>query len=70
MCSFYKNGMRRSISHIGRRYSKANNKYVESYDDKNSKKNTAYLNANISYGWLMSQYLSYSEFKWLNLKKI
>ena len=34
------------------------------------KKNTAYLNANNSYGWLMSQYLSYSEFKWLNLKKI
>ena len=29
-----------------------------------------YLDANNLYGWVMSQYLSYSEFKWLNKKEI
>ena len=29
-----------------------------------------YLDANNLYGWVMSQYLSYSEFKWLNEKEI
>ena len=66
MYSFVKRRMRRGISHIGRRYSKANNKYVESYDDKKSNKYIAYLDANSSYGWSVSQYLPYSEFKWLN----
>ena len=38
MYLFVKRRMRRGISHIGRRYSKGNNKYVESYDDKKSNK--------------------------------
>ena len=29
-----------------------------------------YLDANNLYGWTMSQYLPYSEFKWLNKKEI
>ena len=29
-----------------------------------------YLNANNLYGWAMSQYIPYSEFKWLNQKQI
>ena len=29
-----------------------------------------YLEANNFYGWAMSQYLPYSEFKWLSEKKI
>ena len=56
-------GMRGGISYIAKRFSKANNRYMQCYDDKKPSKYSIY-------GWTMGQYLHYSEFKWLNLKDI
>ena len=71
--------MKGSIFYIAKRYSKANNKYMKSYDGSKPNRYIKYLEANILYGWSMSQYLPYSEFsqylpysefKWLNKKEI
>ena len=67
---FIEKGMRGSISYIAKRYSKANNKYMQSYDAKKPSKFITYLDANNLYGWEMIQYLPYSGFKWLNQKEI
>ena len=62
--------MRGGISYISKRHSKANNKYMECYDSGKESKYITNLDANNLYGWLMSQHLSYSEFKSLNQKEI
>ena len=60
---FIEKGSRRVISYIAKRYAKANNKYMNDYDPKNSQH--LYLDMNNSYGWAMSEYLPYKGFKWL-----
>ena len=40
------------------------------YDSSEESKFIMYLDANNLYGWAMSQYLSYSGFKWLHQKEI
>ena len=40
------------------------------YDDSKPSKYMMYLDANNLYGWEMSQYLPYSDFKWLSQKEI
>ena len=67
---FIEKGMRGGISYISKRYSKANNKYMKCYDSSEESKFIMLLDANNLYGWAMSQYLPYSEFKWLNKKEI
>ena len=67
---FIEKGMRRGISYISKRHSKANNKYMKCYDSNEESKYITYFDANNLYGWAMSQYLPYSEFKWLNQKEI
>ena len=62
--------MRGGISYIAKRYSKANNKYMESYNSSKGSKYITYLDANNLYGWAMSHYFPYDIFKWLNQKKI
>ena len=63
-------GKRGGISYITKRYSKANNKYMESCDSSKESKYITYLDRNNLYGWAMSQYLAYGRFKWLNQKEI
>ena len=60
---FIEKGLRGVISYIAKRYAKANNKYMNDYDPKNSQH--LYLDMNNSYGWAMSEYLPYEGFKWL-----
>ena len=60
---FIEKGMRGGISYIAKRRSKANNEYMECYDSGKESKYITYLDANILYGWAMSQYLRYSEFR-------
>ena len=67
---FIEKGMRDGISYIGKRHSKANNKYMKCYDSSKESKYITYLDTNNLYGWAMSQYLPYSGFKWLNQKCI
>ena len=67
---FIEKGMRRGISYLAKRHSKANNKYMECYDSSEKSKCIAYLDANNLYCWAMNQYLPYRGFKWLNQKEI
>ena len=62
--------MRRTISYIAKRFSKANNKYMQSYYDKKKSIYNIYLDRNNPYGWAISQYLPNGGFKWLNQKEI
>ena len=57
MYLFVEKGMRGSISYITKKYSKANNKYMKSYDDSKSNKCTMYLDANNLY-WLGNESIS------------
>ena len=63
-------GMRRGISYIAKRYSKANNQYRTDYDSSEQSKFIDYLDENNLYGFGMSKYLPYVGFKWLNKKEI
>ena len=56
MYLFVEKGMRRGISYITKKYSKANNKYMKSYDVNEPSKFIMYFNANNLCGWTMSQY--------------
>ena len=67
---FIEKGIRGGISYITKRHSKANNKYMKCYDSSKESKYITYLDSSDLYGCEMSQYLPYSEFKWLDKKGI
>ena len=67
---FIEQGMRGGISHIAKRHSKANNRYMKSHDSTKENKAIKYWDANNLYGWGMSQPLPYGEFDWLTKKEI
>ena len=54
---FIEKEMKRGISYIAKRYSKANNKYMKSYDPNKPSKYITYLDVNSLYGQVMSKYL-------------
>ncbi|GFT79339.1 uncharacterized protein NPIL_489521 [Nephila pilipes] len=62
---FIERGIRGGISMISHRFSSANNKYLDSYDEVKSFKYILYLDANILYGWAMSQFLPTHGFEWI-----
>ena len=62
---FIEKGTRGGISYIAKRYAKANNKYMCDYDPNKPSTFITYLDKNSLYGWSMSGYLPYEEFKWL-----
>ena len=66
MYLFVEKRMGGGISYIAKKKSKVNSKYMKSYDNSKSSKYYMYLDINNLYDWAMSQYLPYSEFKWLN----
>ena len=51
-------GTRREVSDISNRYSKANNKCLQSYDPKQEVKHIIYLDAINMYGYAMSKFLA------------
>ena len=57
------------ISYISNRYSKANNKYVNSYDPKQESKHIIYLDANNLYGYAMSKFFPKCGLKWIDPKE-
>ena len=67
---FIEKGMRGGISYIAKRFDKTNNTYMKSYNDKKPSKCIMHWDTNNLYGWVMSQYLPYSGFKWLYQKEI
>ena len=58
-------GIRGEICHSIHRYAKANNKYMESYNENKESSYIQYLNANNLYGWAISQKLPVNNFKWV-----
>ena len=60
---FIEKGMRGGMPYISKRFSKANNKYMRSYDNNKPSKYITYLDANNLYGWRMSQYRPDGKFK-------
>lgn len=59
-------GIRGGISMISHRYSKANNKYMSNYDNTKESKYIWYGDSNNLYGFSMTQYLPYDNFKWVD----
>ena len=51
----FEKGIRGGITHISKRYSEANNKYMKDYDPEKPLKFITYLDANHLYGYAMSQ---------------
>ena len=63
---FIEKEMRGGISHIAKKHSKANNKYMKCYNEHKGSKFIMYLDADNIYGWALKQNLPYSGFKCLN----
>ena len=59
-------GIRGGICHSIHRHARANNKYMENYDENKKSSYIQYLDMNNSYGWAMSQKLPVNGFKWVN----
>ena len=70
MLMFFKKGIRGGMTHIPKRYSEANNKYMKDYNPEKKSKFIQYLDANNLYGWAMPQRLPTHGFKWMNENKL
>ena len=66
MLMMFERGIRGGMTHIAKRYSEANNKYMKDYNPDKPSKFIQYLDANNLYGWAMSQSLPTNGFKWMN----
>ena len=70
MLMMFERGIRGGMTHIAKRYSEANNKYMKNFDPNKPSKYIQYLDANNLYGWAMSQSLPVGGFRWMtNLTK-
>ena len=69
MYIFFEKGARGGISCISNRYSKANNKYLKSYDTKQETKDIIYLDTNNLYSYAMSKFLPTNGLKWIYPKE-
>ena len=59
-------GIRGGICHSIHRYAKANNKYMQNYNNNEESSYIQYLDANNLYGWAVSKKLPVNGFKWLD----
>jgi hypothetical protein len=64
MYLFVENNIRGGLSQISKRYAKANNKAMQSYNKNAIDEYILYLDANNLYGYAMCQYLPQKDFKW------
>lgn len=70
MILFIDGGMRGGVSQISNRYAKANNPYIENYDNTKETSYIINLDATNLYGWAMSQYLPTHGFRWCSMEEI
>ena len=61
---FFESGLKSGISQISHRYTEANNKYLENYDECKEDSYILYLDVNNLYGGAMYEYLPTKDFKW------
>ena len=66
MLQMVEEGIRGGICHSIHRYAKANNKYMQNYNNNEGLSYIQYLDANNLYGWVMSKKLPVNGFKWLD----
>ncbi|CAH3150037.1 unnamed protein product, partial [Porites evermanni] len=66
MLMMFEQGIRGGITHISKRYSEANNKYMKDYNPDKESTFIQYLDANNLYGWAMLQSLPTHGFKWMS----
>ena len=69
MLLMFEREIRGGITQVVKRYMKANNKYMNDYDRKESSRYFQYLDANNLYGWAMSQPLPTGGFKWVDIEQ-
>ena len=69
MLMMFEKGTRGGISHISKRYTEANNKYMKDFDETKPSTFIQYLDANNLYGWAMTQKLPTHGFKWIDVDK-
>ena len=62
---FIEKGLRGGNSYIAKKYSKANNEYLNDYGPKKPSTFILYVDVNNLYGWAMSEYLPCGRFNWL-----
>ena len=62
---YIEKGLRGGISYISKRFSEANNKYMKNNGPKKDSRYNTDLDVSDLYGWEMSRYLLYGEFKWV-----
>ena len=67
---FVEKGLRGDVATITKRYAKANNTYIDDYDDNMPSNHVIYLDANNLYGRAMSQSLPTHDFEWMSKDEI
>ena len=65
MYLFIEKRLRGGICYIAKKYSEVNSKYMKNYDPIKPSKYISYHDLNNLYGWAISGYLPYGEFKWI-----
>ena len=69
MYLLFEKSMKCGASYISKRYSKANNKYIKSYDSKQESNHYINLDVNNLYGYATSKFLPTGGFKWIDPKE-